>query len=561
MINRDLGTITIAFNGADVRNEGSCWIVGETHCLSVPPRLRRVFSRASFDMGGRAYGPWQSLPARHRAMMLINGEPTLEPDFVALHPSIVYALRGFNLLATRMRQRNFPRTWKAGFNIALNAKSYSSARAAIARDLNLDMASATRLLRAITLKHRAVSDLFFSDAGVRLMRIDSDIALNTVMSCQIKGIPVLPVHDSFITPARHAGQTAEIMEACFASRFRQSDTAGSKSNPLQNHTLRRETPHERVGHQLTANSSRSNSELCTQNRKPSMQSKLKSSTLDQHFAETLRRVRAEFERSGEVHPGFECVTDAEIFHVPAHWPDPSAKGAACAALRDSFRRRGVNTYLFAGECWVGKTPGLRPADDPDRTESVQVLAVERNGLRRYAFAEIMRNGGTATLGPWQVSGDVPQSWLLELLEEGHSDRGVKVEPPPVGGISKSDFQDLVDQHPEQAAEFRDSIEIHAQLGDLIADQMQKGANGDAMAMFMALESVLCSIVKDMGSPKGLGQFARFLRDHPDKFPMFSTVPDQVPSTQYVRSCKATLQRFSCEKREAGHTLSQSLKLS
>ena len=164
-------------------------------------------------------------------------------------------------------------------------------------------------------------------------------------------------------------------------------------------------------------------------------SKLKSSTLDQHFDETLRRVRAKFERSGEIHPGFECVTDADIFHVPAHWPDGSAKGAACAALRDSFRRRGVNRYLFAGECWVGKTPGLRPADDPDRGDSVQVIAVERNGVR---------------------------------------------------------------------------------------------------------------------SPKGLGQFARFLRDHPDKFPMFSTVPDQVPSRQRVRSCKVTLRRFSCEKREVGH---------
>ena len=283
-----------------------------------------------------------------------------------------------------------------------------------------------------------------------------------------------------------------------------------------------------------------------------MQSKLKSSTLDQHFAETLRRVRAEFERSGEVHPGFECVTDAEIFHVPAHWPDPSAKGAACAALRDSFRRRGVNTYLFAGECWVGKTPGLRPADDPDRTESVQVLAVERNGHRRYAFAEIVRNEGTARLGQWQVSGDVPPSWLLELLEDGHSDRGAKIEPPPVGRLSRSDFQDLMDQHPEQATEHRDSLEIHTQLGDLIADQMQKGANGDAMAIFMALESVLWGIDKEMGPPKGLGQFARFLRDHPDKFPMFPTVPDEVPSTQYLRFCKDTLQSFSCEKREAGH---------
>src|SRR5262249_21629492 len=64
----------------------------------------------------------------------------------------------------------------------------------------------------------------------------------------------------------------------------------------------------------------------------SRRSKLRSSTLDQHFDETLRRVRAEFERSGEIDPKFECVTNTESFDVPAHWPDGSAKAAACAAL-------------------------------------------------------------------------------------------------------------------------------------------------------------------------------------------------------------------------------------
>jgi hypothetical protein len=285
--------------------------------------------------------------------------------------------------------------------------------------------------------------------------------------------------------------------------------------------------------------------------------RLKTATLHQHLDDMLGRVRAEFARTGEIHHVFECVTDGEIFHVPANWPDRRAKAATCAVLRDSFRRRGVNRYVFASEAWVGKTPGLRPADDPDRGELVQVIAVERNGPRRYAFAEIMRNGETATLGPWEVTADVPQSWLFELLEDSHSDRAPKGEPPPLraGRMSRLDFQDLADQHPEQAAEFRDSFEIHTQLGDLIEDQVQKDANGDLTAMFMALESVLLSIAKDMGSPKGLEQFARFLRDHPDKFPMFSTVPDQVPSAQHVRSCKATLRRFSCEKREAGHTTS------
>ena len=35
--------------------------------------------------------------------------------------------------------------------------------------------------------------------------------------------------------------------------------------------------------------------------------------------------------------------------------------------------------------------------------------------------------------------------------------------------------------------------------------------------------------------------------------MFSTIADQVPSTQHVRSFKGCLRSFSCEKREAGHT--------
>src|SRR6516165_5832275 len=139
---------------------------------------------------------------------------------------------------------------------------------------------------------------------------------------------------------------------------------------------------------------------------------LNTATLDQHFEDALRRVRAEFERTGEMYAGFECVTDGESFQVPAYWPDRGAKAQVCAALRDSFRRRKVNRYVFASEALVGKTPGLLPTDDPDRSEGVQVIAVERNGPRRYAFTEITRNGGTATIGPWEVTGDVPQSWLF-----------------------------------------------------------------------------------------------------------------------------------------------------
>jgi hypothetical protein len=277
--------------------------------------------------------------------------------------------------------------------------------------------------------------------------------------------------------------------------------------------------------------------------------KLVKLNIDQHLNDMLRRVRAEFERTGEIHPGFECVTDGESFHVPANLPDRSAKAAACSALRECFRRRGVKRYVFAGETWMRrKTPGpaLTPTDDPNRGELVQVIAVERNGPRRCAGALIIRNGQTATLGPWVPSKDA-RGWMLELLEEGHSDRSPKAEPPPLGRI---DFQDLLVHDPEQAAEFRDSAEICAQLEDSMEDQVRKDANGDPTAMFMALESVLLSIVKDLGLAR-VGQFPRFLRDSPDKFPMFPIAPDSVPPIEHVRRCKATLQHFICEKREVG----------
>src|SRR6516225_4162061 len=237
-------------------------------------------------------------------------------------------------------------------------------------------------------------------------------------------------------------------------------------------------------------------------------------TLEQHFEETLRRVRTEFECTGSIDPEFECLTDDESFHVPANWPDCRAKAAAYAALRDSFRRRGVNRYVFVSEAWVGETPGLLPADDPDHGEIVQVLAVDRNGPRRYALAEIMRNGRTATLGPWQVQSDVPPGWLMELW---------------------------------------DSIEIYDQLGNLMAGQVQKDAKRNPQTGFMALDSVVRMIVKDMGSPIGIVEWARFLKDHPDKFPMFPTAPDRVPSIRRVRRCKATLEHFLSDKRQAGHT--------
>jgi len=206
-----------------VQRVGSYWIVSGTYLLPAPPRVRRVFNRNSFRKGGRLYGWWQNLSSMDRKYILLNGEPVLEPDYAQIHAQIIYALKGISLIGDAYETGEFSREWgKKAFNIGINAKNKLGAVAAISKELKINRCNASKLLGAIMAKHRQVSDIFCSDAGVGLMKIDADITLRAVQHCQAQGIAVLPVHDSLIVPATDAERTAEIMKAAFEQRFPQS---------------------------------------------------------------------------------------------------------------------------------------------------------------------------------------------------------------------------------------------------------------------------------------------------------------------------------------------------
>jgi hypothetical protein len=78
-----------------------------------------------------------------------------------------------------------------------------------------------------------VADVFCSDTGVSLMRIDSEIILSAVKDCQSHGIGVLPIHDSLLTASTHAGKAADAMAKAFASRIPYSKCeVRIKSDPI-----------------------------------------------------------------------------------------------------------------------------------------------------------------------------------------------------------------------------------------------------------------------------------------------------------------------------------------
>jgi hypothetical protein len=224
-VNAIMTEIGVDLAGPDVQRVGSYWIVSGTYLVPAAPCVRRVFNRSSFVKGGRLYGWRQSLSPADRANILLDGQPVLEPDYAQIHAQIIYAQRGIPLIGDAYDTGEFSREFgKRAFNIAVNAKNRRGAVAAVAKELEIDRRMASKLLAAIEAKHAPVADIFSSDAGVSLMKIDADITLNAVKLCQARGIAVLPVHDSLIVPAQHAEETADVMIKVFAARFPRAST-------------------------------------------------------------------------------------------------------------------------------------------------------------------------------------------------------------------------------------------------------------------------------------------------------------------------------------------------
>lgn len=194
--------------------------------------LRRIFN-GDFHHGGRFYhGWWQELEhkkTRARKHIIINGQQTVELDFVGMHFAIFYAELGLQLPDDPYRLNNIhtkeDRTAvKIAANIMINAASRAGALKAL-RDkvenpddplvLPLAYAEPTALIEALENKHDAIRQFFYSGAGTWAQNCDSAIAERIMWKMAKDGIPVLCVHDSFIVAAQHEERLEQEMRDAF----------------------------------------------------------------------------------------------------------------------------------------------------------------------------------------------------------------------------------------------------------------------------------------------------------------------------------------------------------
>jgi len=192
----------------------------DTECLRTMDltrnRVNRVFNNGSFKQGGRFYsGWWQSIPKEYRRYIRINNLGTVELDFPGLHINLLYALEEkplpkedpYLVEGLPKEARTF---LKVALNILINAESWQKGIKAL-RDKfprhklpvqirDFDYKSIVDLFLA---KHPPLEKYFGSGAGVHLQYLDSQIAEKAMLILAKKGIPALPMHDSFIVTRRH----------------------------------------------------------------------------------------------------------------------------------------------------------------------------------------------------------------------------------------------------------------------------------------------------------------------------------------------------------------------
>ena len=226
-------------------------------------KARRIFNNTNFGHGGRHYLPLQNLKKDERKTLLINGQPTMEPDFRALHPTMLYhqldlhppadcyrlfdgdgrdeMLRPVVKLLLLMMincedqvnpQKGKVLSGRTRAMLAFHSKWARKVKAKpetyrpfkeISKDVGLTL---EEIIDRIMKVHAPIANSFFSGAGLRLQYLDSEIMRLILNQCVREKIPVIPIHDSVVCPKASEEDVTLIMQTAYLNRMKHSIEIG-----------------------------------------------------------------------------------------------------------------------------------------------------------------------------------------------------------------------------------------------------------------------------------------------------------------------------------------------
>ena len=191
--------------------------------VSLYQYLHRVFNTYP-DNGGRFYGAWHiNMPKEVRRCIVINGEPACELDYKAHHIRMLYHELEIDykddpyeeLCRDDLNQRA---VYKIVSLVSINADTRQVAVKGIRkqlRDKGIPFDYTDKSINACIEKfceiHKPIAGFLNTGQWGYLQYKDSQITSHILTRMVKEGIPCLPVHDSYIVPAKHEGLLQDTM--------------------------------------------------------------------------------------------------------------------------------------------------------------------------------------------------------------------------------------------------------------------------------------------------------------------------------------------------------------
>ena len=185
--------------------------LNERHIRMDQRSLHRVFNDCDLITGGRFYGGWwQNIPREFRQHLAVNGKRMVELDYSNQHPSILYAWEGaerptdcysevikLDQLPVGLTHKDLRNMVKEAFNAMLNSPRPLRNAPNEIKPSRFGL-KWKDLSDAIIAFHEPIAHHFYSSVGLKLQRLDSDIAEKILLHFAEKEIAILPLHDSFL---------------------------------------------------------------------------------------------------------------------------------------------------------------------------------------------------------------------------------------------------------------------------------------------------------------------------------------------------------------------------
>ncbi|MBL0934264.1 MAG: hypothetical protein IBJ07_05895 [Rhizobiaceae bacterium] len=184
-------------------------------------RLRRFFTRGSFQSGGRLFGGfWQELRKTERRRVLrINGEKAVELDYGQAGVRILYGMAGQTPPEGDLYA--FPGYYqqRAGIKRVMSSMSFATGRLdrfpKHTRVLFRKSDKIDEVVAEIERWHPLVRNQFYKGLGHEVQFVESQIMIEVLRTLKGEQVVALPIHDATMVPASAVHPSKEIMLEVF----------------------------------------------------------------------------------------------------------------------------------------------------------------------------------------------------------------------------------------------------------------------------------------------------------------------------------------------------------